>query len=313
MRIVVDFDGTLAGGLTGYITSAEPNYALIERLKRLKQEYECYIVVCTARGAKSNLSVGEKERKYYALIKQFLETYQVPFDEISFNKEYGDLYIDDMTIRPNDEFIPHLSPFTDNKILFTNGSVIKKSKSSIFEKKWYDIARLRGFNVPEVLFVNDETIITERISESMKPRVIDYINLIEEFRHEQIPNYPFQTYLDRLVVHPKNTQKVRELISTLPNHPGTFFHGDLSTTNVLKNERTWLIDPNYKNVFGSYLTDAGKTYFSLIAYNQDHFGAQMLVEAFGELVKHFAVAEGLRVSKYKPEYTSIINNIADEI
>jgi serine/threonine-protein kinase RIO1 len=35
-------------------------------------------------------------------------------------------------------------------------------------------------------------------------------------------------------------------------HDATFFHGDMSTTNVLCTpDKTYLIDPNVKHVFGS--------------------------------------------------------------
>lgn len=313
MRVIVDFDGTLALGNASHITLSTPNYLLITRLLELKRTINPYIVICTARGAKGRLSVDEKKNKYQHLITEFLETYNIPYDEISFNKEYGDLYIDDMTIHPSEPFSSFISPFTDNKILLTDNSVIKKSKSSLFEKSWYDKAKAFGFSVPKVLFLNDETIITQRIHGGRKPRPEELIMILESFMKCDIENYPFETYKQRLKLHNKNTSKVREIIENLKPHQPTFFHGDLSTSNVLVNDKIWMIDPNYKMTFGSYLTDAGKAYFSLIAYEQDWFGAQKLVDAFGDDIKHFAVAEGLRVSKYKPEYTSIINNIADEI
>jgi len=62
-----------------------------------------------------------------------------------------------------------------------------------------------------------------------------------------------------------------------------------------------------------YLTDAGKSYFSLIAYEHKYSEANKIKEAFGSDVLKFAVAEGLRVCKYKPKYISIVNNIADLI
>ena len=107
------------------------------------------------------------------------------------------------------------------------------------------------------------------------------------------------------------TQKVLDL--EYPKHDSTFFHGDLSTTNVLVADKIFCIDPNYRNVFGSYLTDAGKAYFSLVAFNKDFKEAEKIVDAYGCNVRRFAVAEGLRVCKYQEKYISIVNNIADTI
>jgi hypothetical protein len=314
MIVVVDFDGTLALGNPSHITLAQPNYGLIERLKKLKEDTNPYIKIVTARGAKSYLSTKQKREKYEHLIRSFLETYSVPYNEISFTKEYGDLYIDDMTISQHDDFSSFISYYTNNPILLTEKSVIKKSKSSLFERNWYDIARLQGFNVPDVLFVNDETIITERIHDFRKPPVQVVVELLGMFRKKQIVNYPFHTYKERIPLDVNLSDKAREVVLNLKEHEGTFFHGDLSTTNILfLNNTPYLIDPNYKMVFGSYLTDAGKAFFSYWAYENDKRSARVISTTFGREVIEYAVCEGIRVSKYKPEFYKYVNEIADEL
>lgn len=308
MIVIVDFDGTLALGNKSHITLAEPNYALIERLKLLKKEYDCVIKVVTAKGSRNNLPVEERKNKYEPLMKRFLEMYEVPYDEISFNKEYGHIYIDDMTIAPTEDFTPLLSPFTKNKIIFTKNSVIKHTNSALFEFEWY---KLSIWNTPKVLFCNDELIITEKLLDTETKTIDDYIAILKAFKQNQITNWDFSTYTKNIQEIEHSTDKTKRITQNLPEHNPTFFHGDLSTSNILKRDKTYLIDPNYKNIFGSYLTDAGKLYFSLIAYEHDYPTANKLVEAFGEDVKKFAVSEGLRVCKYKPKYISIVNNIAD--
>lgn len=314
MIIIVDFDGTLALGNKSHITLAEPNYLLIEKLNQAKKDINPYIKIVTARGSKNKLSLEEKEKRYKKLIEDFCNVYNIPYDEISFNKEYGDLYIDDMTISQNDNFLAMKSYFTSNNLLFTDNTVIKKCKSSLFEKDWYDIASV-FLKTPKVLFANDETIITERvkyIEEDIK--VEDIIKLINVFKNNSIKNFPFNTYKNNIIINKYSTEKVKKIIETLPEHNPTFFHGDLSTSNLLKNsDGIYLIDPNYKNIFGSYLTDAGKLFFSLIAYKNNYNDAEKVVAEFGEDVIKFAVAEGLRVVKYKEEYISFVNNIADLI
>lgn len=193
--------------------------------------------------------------------------------------------------------------FTGNKIIMNENTVIKYCKTGIAESNWYYNAA--AFNVPKVCYADNEMIITERIYPTTKPTAEDFIRIIDILK---ATNYaangqPFQTYLDNI------PDKFRSV--PLKEHPGTFFHGDLSTTNVLKNSRTWLIDPNYKDIFGSWLTDAGKAIFSFIAYEQDYPEAKKIADYCGKDVWPFAVAEGLRVCKYKPEYISIVNNIAE--
>lgn len=192
----------------------------------------------------------------------------------------------------------HNDSFTGNSVQFHKDVVIKMCKTGFREDHWYTFAD--ELNKPRVRYVDDEMIITERIYPTAKATAEDFIKVINILKNAVDDPKPFVSYLDNLPGY-------KELY--LPEHEGTFFHGDLSTHNVLKNSRVWLIDPNYKNVFGSWLTDAGKAVFSFIAYEQDYPSAKKIADAFCPEVWNFAVAEGLRVTKYKPEYLSIVNNI----
>jgi len=188
-------------------------------------------------------------------------------------------YYEALNIRPGS--------FTGNKITMNENTVIKHCKTGEAEVTWYKSVSL--FNTPKVCYADSEMIITERIYPTTKVTAEDFIRIIDILK---ATNYaangqPFETYLDNI---PQHGIKV-----TLKEHKGTFFHGDLSTTNVLKNSRTWLIDPNYKNIFGSWLTDAGKAIFSFIAYEQDFPSAQKIADYCGKDVWPFAVADGLRV------------------
>lgn len=314
ITLAIDFDGTLALGNKSHITLSEPNYALIERLRKLKATMPVYIKIVTARGSKNNLSKEEKEKKYLHLIQKFCEMYHIPYDDISFNKEYADLYVDDMTIGQYASFIGMVSDFTNNNLIFTDTTVIKKCASALLEKEWYQLAQ-NIVSVPEVLFCNDETIITKKIiSDTIIPDVNYIISILEIFQKNKIKNYDFQTYTDNITVPEYVTDDTKRVLNNLSAHTGTFFHGDLSTSNVLvSNDDVYLIDPNYKYIFGSYLTDAGKAFFSYVAYHADWNSAEKIVSKFGHDVLKFAVSEGLRVCKYKPEYISIVNNISDNI
>jgi hypothetical protein len=310
MIIVVDFDGTLALGNKSHISILEPNVPLINKLQKLKQEINPIIKIVTARGSKNNLSMQNKISTYFDLIESWLIKYKVPYDEISFNKEYANLYIDDMTINQHAYFEPFTSQFTKNKIIFTNDTIIKETKQALFEHEWYKLA-CSYLNVPEVLFCNDSIIITERIKKYAKPKAEHFIKIIDILKNIKIEKYSFDTYINNITPIKYSTEKVKNLV--YPIHGGTFFHGDLSTDNVLVSDKIYCIDSNYKNIFGSYLTDAGKAFFSLIAYERNYTEANIIRQKYGDDVLKFAVAEGLRVCKYRPEYISIVNNIADLI
>lgn len=319
MIIAVDFDGTLALGNYPHIAQLAPNRPLIRRLKEACETTGATVKVVTARGAKDGLTDDQKARKYGGPIRAWLTKYGVPFDELSFKKEYANLYIDDMSITPHSGFFGLKSTFTGNPVILTETTAIKHCQTAPFEAHWYEVARLHGFPVPGVLFHNADCIITERIHDHVKPDGQVFINLLSSFQDVSGEALDYQTYLDNIgdpAQYHGATPAVCRVVESLKEteHENTFFHGDLSTTNVLcVGDTPYLIDPNVKHIFGSYLTDAGKAAFSLIAYEAQWQEAEKIAARFGPAVWRYAVAEGLRVCKYQPKYISIVNNIADFI
>jgi len=301
MIVCVDFDGTLALGNYSWISLLRPNTELIKRITELKATVNPTIKIVTARGSKGHLSKEEKDSRYKKLIEDWLIKYNVPFDEISFNKEYANLYIDDMTIGPTEAFTSSKSYFTNNSLIFTEKTVIKSSKSALFEFEWYK--KNKVFKTPEVLFCNDETIITERIYPNRSVNLADIVIITEKQKAiKDFHNFPWQSYLDN----------IPGLDIELPEQKPTMFHGDLSTTNVLcKDDDFYLIDSNYKYIFGNWMTDLGKMAFSLMAY--ENKGVDDLINAYGNEVLSFAYAEGLRVAKYKDDYCDLLKDIKQRV
>lgn len=297
MIISIDFDNTLAMGNKSHIAMLTPNKELIKRLNAVKG----YKKIVTARGAKYGLDTEAKRKLYLKPMREWLEKHGVGYDEISFNKEYAHLYIDDMTIPPHEEFNKVPSKFTGNNIIQTEHTFIKHCDTALYEAEWYKVARAEGLCVPNVLFVNDELIITDRIEPASKPKAWDMAAIID--RLKSIPSkqsVPFHTYVDNL----------KDFDRKLPEQAPTFFHGDLSTTNVLRcYHGVYLIDPNYKGIFGNYMTDAGKAAWSFAVYENDKESAQKIVDVYGPDVWLFAAAEGSRVCKYRPEYVKHVKKI----
>jgi hypothetical protein len=315
MIIIVDFDGTLALGNKSHITLSEPNYELINKLHKVKKELGAYIKIVTARGAKNNLTKEEKEQRYLHLIEKFCKLYNIPYDEISFNKEYADLYIDDMTISQFDDFDPLKSKFTHNNIIFTTNTVIKKTQNSLFEKQWYELAS-QYFDVPKILFCNDDTIITQRIYNHEDTTIEDCISILNKFKNLQIPNFDHNTYINNIKPIKYCSQNTLHIIDYIKSQIllPTFFHGDFYRQNLIKTkDKIFMIDSNYKYIFGNYLTDAAKLYFATVAYDKNIEEANKIAEAFGNEVIYYSIIEGLRVCKYNPNYISIVNNIAETV
>lgn len=87
---------------------ASPNLNIIEALHRAKTKgYE--IVVYTARRMvthKGNLTKVEED--VGDVTRKWLNKYNVPCDQLIFGKPYGEYYIDDKALRP-DEFVKMMS------------------------------------------------------------------------------------------------------------------------------------------------------------------------------------------------------------
>lgn len=290
--IAVDFDNTLALGNHSRIENLQPNIPLIEKLRRSA----CYIKIVTARGAKRKLTETQKKERYHDSIKQWLDKNGVPYNQISFNKEYAHLYIDDMTIDENADFETFRSEFTNNSIIFTEKTCVKKCPTAQSEFAWYKIANKKGVSVPKVLFCNDELIVTEKIKNHKKPTPEILIQILRDFSViENINECEFQTYIDNLSGFE---------IPALREHSPTFYHGDFSTQNVLVTDKNYCIDPNFKSVFGSYVIDAGKAAFSFFAYEKNLHDAEKIWKEYPESMQ-YTITEGMRVCKYRDYFSEL--------
>jgi len=103
-RFVVDFDDTLCqhfGPDTSDIEGGVPNLPLINKLNELFDKgYE--ISIFTARGHFSAPIREDAIAMYRPRIKAWLEKHGVKYNELSFNKPYGIIYIDDKAMRPDE-------------------------------------------------------------------------------------------------------------------------------------------------------------------------------------------------------------------
>lgn len=105
--IVMDIDGTLCE-----IKSKEqsyldviPKFNILEKLNKMKQE-GFYIILYTSRQMRTyDGNIGKIYANTGKILFQWLEKYDIPFDEIYFGKPWcgkNGFYVDDKAIRPSE-------------------------------------------------------------------------------------------------------------------------------------------------------------------------------------------------------------------
>lgn len=122
--IVIDVDGTLCELKRGdqpYL-DVLPKEAVITTLRRYKK-LGYRIILYTSRNMRTyNKNIGEINAKTLPVLIQWLEKYDIPYDEIHIGKPWpgpNGFYVDDRTIRP-EEFVA-LSEVEIQKILGEKG------------------------------------------------------------------------------------------------------------------------------------------------------------------------------------------------
>lgn len=320
--VVVDFDGTLALGFNSAIKDKPSNTKLIEHINYLKSKGN-YIKVVTARGAYSN-TLEQRTLKYYDIIKAYLDTNNVQFDELSFNKEYADIYIDDLSILPHElETTQDMSSdFTKNIVTRINDVVIKSGLTTKDEYLWYSAYENKE-DIPEILNITSHSIFYRYIFVDNRltinpDRVFEKIESYKEY--PRLNDLGFGTYILNIDKHLKGnditgSKKLIELLMPLNINP-TFSHGDLSIKNILPvHGGLKLIDPLYSSEkFGSYIIDYAKLLFSIKFYDGN-------IELFNSLkakinidcIDILIAAECVRVASYKKQFNFIAENLINEL
>ena len=329
MVVVIDFDGTLALGDTKDINTMVPNLKLVSLINSLHKDGNT-IKIVTARGCKSCVDFDERRKKYYITITKWLNKHKIKYHELSFYKEYADVYIDDRSINIKDTIYYNKldSKFTNNKVRRVNNFVVKKSDSSTNEVKWYNEALNLDINIPEILSYDSDTITTGFIDGKLCANVDLFLEVLKKFQSTPPSNkIGFGTYTQRIQHHLNNNPTIvgkDKLINRLNkvNIPNTFNHGDFSTTNLIEsNGKLYLIDPIMSdNIFQSYVIDTAKHLFSILYYNLDY---ELYNQCYSKYISDLNInkktlntliaCEAIRVANRKPQLIDICNNLIDTL
>jgi tRNA A-37 threonylcarbamoyl transferase component Bud32 len=329
MVIVIDFDGTLALGDTSSIISMTPNLGLIKIINQMYLDGN-YIKIVTARGSKSCKNIDERYSKYLDQLQNWLKHNEVYYNEISFNKEYGDIYIDDRcyNIKGTILYSKLDSRFTENKVRRINDHVIKKSSTSKTEFLWYSHASNIGINIPRILSYDTDTLATEYLDGVKSTKIEKITEILRVFKNsESLNKSEFATYKNRIENHLvknsniKNADKIIRLLGEI-NPPRTFNHGDFSVDNIIEsNGKIFLIDPIYDySLFQSFWIDSAKHLFTILYYSLDinfyEACRKKYIEELGVEEKALDIliaSESIRVSNRKKNLIDISNNLIDSI
>lgn len=101
MRYCFDIDGTIAElrKKGEFYSEVKPKEGAVETLKKLNEEGH-YIILYTARNMETFLgNVGKINAVQGPILYEWLEKYEIPYDEIYFGKPNADVYIDDKGLK----------------------------------------------------------------------------------------------------------------------------------------------------------------------------------------------------------------------
>lgn len=106
MRIVIDLDGTICHLKQPHQSYGDlvPMAGAVSAIRQLKQSGHI-IIIHTARNMKTQEgNVGKVLAHVGKITLDWLDRFDVPYDEIVFGKPYGDIYIDDLALPFDDWF-----------------------------------------------------------------------------------------------------------------------------------------------------------------------------------------------------------------
>ena len=104
-NLIVDLDNTLTIGETSDYKNVKPNLETIETLKKYKEK-GFNITIFTSRNMRTyEGSLGKINKYTLPTILEWLERYDIPFDEVIVGKPWcghDGFYVDDKAIRPSE-------------------------------------------------------------------------------------------------------------------------------------------------------------------------------------------------------------------
>ena len=328
--LVFDIDDTISIHKNRDYVNAIPIQPVIDKLNEL-HDRGYYIKLFTGRGqlsCKGNLALIIERNQ--AVLEDWLKRHNVKYDELIFGKPLGDWYIDDKGMDVDDflkaEFC-ELKGGSNSKIYREHNKVIKISKTSQAQYAWYKEAAKLGISIPRIYSCVGDTLYMQYMDgQSLadcctSKDIEELVNLCYLFSRIDTSDSQFDcdAYCTNLVKH-YDTELTSKVIADINSLRGvicektSFYHGDLTLSNIIKQNGTnYVIDPNYRKEFCSYLLDLSKIRQSLHDY-EFLFGFSkaknsVFLKKFDDMIKPedlqlvrlLEVTHWIRMYDYKPE------------
>ena len=288
-RLVVDVDDTIL------VTTAHrdyrnsiPNWPMINKLNALyDQGWE--IIYHTARGMVSkdeDLDLIMEE--VYPVLISWMSDHRVKFTEVRMMKPFGQYYIDDKALRPDEFLAMNFEEFEGRsgaKVFRSGPSVVKICEKSEMQTQWYSNCP-STIRTPKIISSSPTDYRMEFIHPSVHYPQVSEIVLKEQFkaidafaRTKPMRDYSGTpiTFIDRCL---KNMpDDIRDVIkpwaleAVLGHEENTFCHGDLTLDNTIVSANgVYFIDPSIqKGIWSHWMIDIGRIMQSWHSNYEHHF------------------------------------------
>lgn len=299
--IVFDVDDTICSNerRTGY-KDCVPSLTMIDKINNIHDVLGFKVILYTSRGMKScGNDVDKAIAKNKEILEDWLDKYDVHYDELVFGKPFADLYVDDKAITPSvflDKDFCVLNGGGSGKRLYRLGPIVKKCFEDNAEierlKDWYNEDMM--FNKPSMLSSTNDAVYMEYIDgENLVDCCTfgDVCMIIRKILLESSHVYQFTDFNidNHISILKKNycehnqsffsgvhNYRLDKCIEFLDKNRNTFSlhasvcHGDMILSNVIvKDNDLYFIDPQYFRKESSYLLDFAKLRMSLSGYEKE--------------------------------------------
>lgn len=283
--LVVDVDDTISRTENRDYANSIPYTSMIRKLNNL-YDNGWDVIYFTARGqlsANKDLEVINNTR--LPVLVKWMEDNGVKYTEVLFGKPFGDYYIDDKAIRP-DEFLgmsfDNFEGRSGAEVSRVGDLVIKVAENTQMQVDWYNhnqfvLAPRVVDNAPSVYRMEyiDGTPGWLNLQAST---IVQAVEAIKSFKdNDPMPGYSglYDDYLERCIRKLPGAMKhvIRQIAGGF-NPEQSFCHGDLTLTNMIvkPDGQVYFIDPSIqKDIWSSYMIDVGRLMQSLRGRYEEKF------------------------------------------
>lgn len=339
-KIVFDIDDTICSNVRklGY-EHCVPDFEVIKKINHLHDDLGFTIILHTARGMVScNGDIDKIIAKNKKVLEEWLEKYDIHYDEIIFGKPIADLYVDDKALNVVEfkkEDFRVLHGGGSNKPILKLGKVVKKCLGSEEDtsnfKDWVEdndnsckFPKIFSYLYDSVYmeFIDGENLV-ECFSFS---DLLKILGIIVSFSRRKKKDFNLSRQIEILDKNYSSDREMNLMIDTCKNFlicneeilkkNASYSHGDMILSNIIKTKENelYLIDSRYFRESSSYLLDLAKLRMSVSGYEFE-FGLSRknnnnFLDDLDVLLKHMGVYEivvglnlmyVLRLYRYKDE------------